>query len=94
MARYKLEIARSAERQLRKVPADDRRRLARAMLALADDPYPAGSRKLTGYDDVFRVRVGVYRILYSVSGRTLVIIILKIGYRRDVYARPSSGFRR
>ena len=38
-----------------------------------------------GYDDVFRIRVGVYRILYSVSGRQLVIIILKIGHRKDIY---------
>ena len=85
MARHKLEISRPAERQLRKLPADDRRRVARAMLALGDEPHPQGSRKLTGYDDVFRVRVGVYRIIYSITGRTLVIIILKIGHRKDIY---------
>ncbi len=85
MARHRLEISRTAERQLRKLPADDRRRVARAMLALGEEPHPPGSRKLTGYDDVFRVRVGVYRIIYSVAGRTLVIIILKIGHRKDIY---------
>lgn len=85
MARYKLEISRTAEKQLRKLPADDRRRVARAMLALGDEPHPTGSRKLAGFDDVFRIRVGVYRIIYSVAGRTLVIIILKIGHRKDIY---------
>ncbi len=55
------------------------------MLALGEEPYPPGSRKLTGYDDVFRIRVGVYRIIYSVSGRKLVIIVLKIGHRKDIY---------
>ncbi len=55
------------------------------MLALGEEPYPTGSRKLTGYDDVFRIRVGVYRIIYSVSGRKLVIVILKIGHRKDIY---------
>ena len=55
------------------------------MLALGEEPHPPGSRKLTGYDDVFRVRVGVYRIIYSVSGRRLVIIMLKIGHRKDIY---------
>ena len=85
MARYSLEIRRTAEKQLRKLPAADRRRVARAMLALGEEPHPSGSRKLTGYDDVFRIRVGVYRIIYSVSGRTLVIIILKIGHRKDIY---------
>jgi len=55
------------------------------MIALGDDPWPPGSRKLTGHEDVFRIRVGVYRIIYSVSGRTLVIVILKVGHRKDVY---------
>jgi mRNA interferase RelE/StbE len=85
MARHRLEISRTAEKQLRKLHAADQRRVARAMVALGDDPHPPGSRKLSGYDDVFRIRVGVHRVIYSVSGRTLVIIILKIGHRRDVY---------
>ena len=55
------------------------------MVALGAEPHPPGSRKLEGYDDVFRIRVGVYRIIYSVSGRKLVIIILKLGHRKDVY---------
>ena len=87
MARYKIEISRSAERQLEKLRREDQRRVVRAMLALGDDPYPKGSRKLTGYDDVFRIRVGRFRILYSVSGEKLIIIILKIGQRKDVYRK-------
>jgi mRNA interferase RelE/StbE len=85
MARYSVEISRTAEKQLRRLPAGPRARVARAMLALGDDPYPPGSRKLVGYDDVFRIRVGVYRIIYSVSGRRLVIVILKVGHRRKAY---------
>jgi len=85
MARYSIEISRTAEKQLKKLDPDDQRRVAKAMVALACDPYPQGSRKLTGYDDVFRIRVGRYRILYSVSGKKLIIIILKIGDRKDVY---------
>ena len=85
MARYSLAISRTAEKQLRKLRAEPRARVARAMLALGDDPHPPGSRKLMGYDDVFRIRVGVYRIIYSVSGRRLVIVILTIGHRKDVY---------
>ena len=80
-----LEISRTAEKQLRTLPVDAQRRLARAMLALPDDPFPPGSRKLSGYDDVFRIRVGVYRVIYSISETQLVIIILKIGHRKDVY---------
>jgi mRNA interferase RelE/StbE len=85
MSRYKIEISGTAEKQLKKLPRDDQRRVARAMVGLGDDPHPLGSRKLTGYDDVYRVRVGMYRVIYSVSGRQLVVIILKIGHRKDVY---------
>ena len=85
MARYRVEISRTAERQFRKLGADDRRRVAQAMLALGADPHPTGSRKLTGYEDIYRIRVGVFRILYSVEGRRLIVIILKIGHRKDVY---------
>ena len=85
MAAYEVEVSRTAERQLRKLPRADQERVVRTLLALADDPFPGGCRKLTGYNDVYRVRVGRYRILYSADGGKLVIIILKIGHRREVY---------
>ncbi len=85
MARYSIEISRTAEKQLKKLDPDDQHRVAKTIVALADDPHPQGSRKLTGYEDVFRVRVGSYRVLYSVSGKQLVIIVLKIGHRKDVH---------
>ncbi|WP_419942177.1 type II toxin-antitoxin system RelE family toxin [Candidatus Palauibacter sp.] len=85
MARYDVEISRTAEKQLRTLPRADQERVARRMSALADDPFSPGTRKLTGYEDVFRVRVGRYRILYSVAEAALIIIILKVGHRRDVY---------
>jgi len=52
------------------------------MVDLGIDPHPLVSRRLTGYDDVYRVRVGMYRVIYSVSGRKLIVIILKIGHRK------------
>ncbi len=85
MASYEIEITRTAEKQLKKLPRKERERVVAAVLRLADEPRPRGSRKLAGYDDVFRIRVGTYRVLYSVSGGRLVIIILKVGHRRDVY---------
>ena len=85
MTRYDLEISRTAAKQLGKLPPGDQRRVARKMWSLASDPFPRGTRKLAGYDDVFRVRVGPYRILYSVGAATLIIIILKVGHRGDVY---------
>ena len=59
--------------------------MLRAIQALAAEPRPRGSRKLRGHEDVYRIRVGVYRILYSVEPERLLIIILKVGHRRDIY---------
>ena len=84
-SKLEVRISSSAERQFRKLASDSQRRIGQAVQALATDPLPRGSRKLTGYDDVFRIRVGHYRILYSVSSTMLIIVVLKIGHRRDVY---------
>ncbi|TDI44777.1 MAG: type II toxin-antitoxin system RelE/ParE family toxin [Acidobacteria bacterium] len=85
MAKYKIEISRSAKKQLKKLPREDQQRVVKAILELAGEPLPRGVRKLAGYDDVFRIRVGRYRIIYSVSSGKLVIIILMIGHRKNVY---------
>ena len=85
MARYRIRISRTAERQIKKLPLDARARVARAVQGLAVDPFPTGCRKLTGYDDVFRVRAGPYRVLYSVNAGTLIVIVLKVGHRGNVY---------
>lgn len=85
MGRFRIHVSGMAERQLKKLPAEARDRVVRAVRALADDPVPRGSRRLTGYDDVFRVRIGPYRVLYSVAASTLTILVLKIGHRRDIY---------
>jgi len=61
------------------------------VIALATDPRPAGCRKLSGNDDVFRVRVGRYRLLYAIAGRRLVIIVLEVGDRKDVYCASGAA---
>ena len=85
MARFEIEISQTAEKQLKKLPEKDQLRLVRAMLMLSEERLPRGSRKLKGYDDVFRIRVGRYRVLYSISESRLVVLILKIGHRKDIY---------
>jgi mRNA interferase RelE/StbE len=85
MTRYSVAISRTAERQLKRLPRADRERVARTVAKLAIDPRPAGARKLTGYEDVFRVRTGRYRVIYSVEDTSLVVLVLKIGHRKDVY---------
>ena len=85
MASSRIELSATAEKQIRKLPRDHQIRVLQAIRPLAAAPYPPGSRKVRGYDDVFRIRVGTYRVLYRVQARRLVIIILKIGHRREIY---------
>lgn len=82
---YRIEVSASAERQLRKLEPGDRAVVVEAIRGLSLNPRPRGSRKLRGYDDVFRIRKGVFRIIYSIEKDRLLVIILKIGHRKDVY---------
>ena len=85
MASYKIEVSATAERQIKKLGREDQIRVVRAVKALANEPRPSGCRKLQGYDDVYRIRIGRYRALYSIDGRRVVITVLKVAHRRDMY---------
>jgi mRNA interferase RelE/StbE len=84
MARYRLEIAPSAARELSGIPRRDLRRIVARIQALADDPRPAGSKKLCAQEE-HRIRQGDYRVLYQIEDDALVVYIVKIAHRRDVY---------
>lgn len=84
-SRYRIEIKRSAAKEIRAIPRKkDRQRVVARIEALADDPRPPGCVKLSGWD-AYRIRQGVYRIVYTVADDTLVIEVVKVGHRRDVY---------
>jgi len=78
-------ITPKAEKRFRKIPDKDRLRVQNAILALAESPYPDDCELLKGVTDFFRIRVGDYRIIYTVSGSELIVLVVKIGHRRDVY---------
>lgn len=82
---YRIELLPTAARALAKLAPALQRRLGRRIDALAADPRSAGARKLLGADDVWRLRVGDYRVLYSVADDVLVVLVIKIGHWRDVY---------
>ena len=83
--RYRIEIKRGAAKEVRSIARKaDRQRVVRRIAALADDPRPPGSTKLTG-QETYRVRQGVYRILYTIDDAVLVVEVVKVGHRRDVY---------
>ena len=85
MASYELLIKRSAAKEIEAIPRrQDRRRVVERIRRLADDPRPPGCHKLSGRDR-YRVRHGDYRILYSIEDERLVVYVVKVGHRKDVY---------
>ena len=84
MARYRLEIKRSAAKELTQLPPKVRGRIITRIQALADEPRPVGAEKLSGQER-YRVRQGDYRILYEIEDEILRIMVVRVGHRRDVY---------
>lgn len=82
---YRIELTASAAKQLGKLPRHIQTRIASAIDALAQTPRPPGTRKLQGADDLWRVRVGSYRIIYQLKDGELLVLVLKIGHRKQVY---------
>ncbi|MBI4617220.1 MAG: type II toxin-antitoxin system RelE/ParE family toxin [Planctomycetes bacterium] len=83
--RYRVEFAPAALRALRALPRDVQRRLRPRIDALTEDPRPAGARKLSGAETLYRVRAGEYRVVYAVEDDRLLVLVVRIGHRRDVY---------
>ncbi len=87
MARYELRIMRSARKELEAVGTKaDRRRIIRRIQSLADDPRPPGAQKLSGRE-WYRIRQGRYRILYTVEDDVLVVQVIRIGDRKEIYRK-------
>jgi mRNA interferase RelE/StbE len=82
---YRLEITPAAERDLRALPAAILTRLDARIRALADNPRPRGAERIRGRRGGLRLRVGDYRILYTVDDAQQMVIIGRVGHRRDVY---------
>lgn len=85
MAKYRIFIKASAAKELESIRTQkDRRRIIKRITSLADDPRPGGCEKLSGHDR-YRVRQGNYRIIYSIEDEMLIVHIIEIGDRKDVY---------
>ncbi|MGH8551233.1 MAG: type II toxin-antitoxin system RelE family toxin [Methylococcales bacterium] len=85
MAFYRIEWKQSAEKELRQLPKDITARVIRAVEGLAGKPIPPNARKLSGAGKTYRLRVGDYRIVYCVHASSLIIEIVRVRHRRDVY---------
>jgi mRNA interferase RelE/StbE len=84
MAKHRIEITPSAAKELSRIPRKNLRRIVARIQALADDPRPPGSRKLCAQEN-YRIRQGDYRVLYQIEDDVLVVYVVKIAHRRDVY---------
>lgn len=82
---YAITVARRAARQLRNLDPQARRRVQAAIELLADEPRPTGAVKLVGGDGEWRVRTGDYRVTYEINDGELLILVVAVGHRRDIY---------
>jgi len=82
---YSIEFKPAAFRGLAKLGKDAQKRLARRIAGLARNPRPFGVQKLKGMLDLYRLRVGDYRIIYQIQDEVLLVLIIQVGHRRGVY---------
>jgi mRNA interferase RelE/StbE len=80
---YRVEILRSAAQELKHLPQPTRRRVMRAIHALANDPRPPGAKLLTGPERFWRVRVGDYRVVYRTTHELVEVLVLRVRHRSD-----------
>ncbi|AOS84197.1 plasmid stabilization protein [Chlorobaculum limnaeum] len=81
---YRIEILRSARKQLEKIQESDRNRIIDSIRSLAEKPRPTGSKKLSGRQ-AWRIRIGSYRVIYEIQDSELIILVVTVGHRREVY---------
>jgi mRNA interferase RelE/StbE len=82
---YHLDISAGAEKQMRRLPAKIHERVLNALDGLKKDPRPRGCKKLKGEDNLWRIRVGDYRIAYTIEDDKLIVLVVRVAHRKDVY---------
>lgn len=84
MAKYKIEVKKSAVKEFKRIPSNDLKRLINIITSLKENPRPSGCVKLSS-EELYRIKKGKYRVLYQIKDDILMIIIVKISHRKDVY---------
>lgn len=87
MPSYKVEFTRSAKKEFDRIPSDIQNKVVEALSILSQNPFSEflKIKKLKGADELYRIRLGDYRLVYEVRRHILVIIVIKIGHRKDIY---------
>jgi len=86
MGKYKIVFRKSVVRDMRGIPSRDLRRILKTIDSLSEDPRPAGAERLSAQER-YRVRQGNYRIIYEINDSEVIVIVVKVGHRKDVYRR-------
>jgi len=81
---YKIDITKSAQKKLSKLPAKERDRISEKIDALAHEPRPSGCKKLMGREG-YRIRIGNYRVIYNIHDDVLTVLIVDVGDRKEIY---------
>lgn len=87
MPAYVIEISPKAARELAALPMEIRREIGTVINDLSDNPRPRGIKRLQGHRDIYRVRVRDYRLLYRIQDSVLIVIVVRVGNRAEVYKR-------
>ena len=82
---YEIQILPKAARQIKALSVEVRQDISLTIQSLANEPRPIGVKKLSGEKDIYRVRVGNYRVLYRIVNKVLVVVVVSVGHRREVY---------
>ncbi len=82
---YQIQFTNSATKELNKLPTDIKNRIDLKILNLTVDPRPNGVKKLKGIENTYRIRVGEYRVIYEICDDVLLVTVVKVGHRSDIY---------
>jgi len=84
---YTVEISPAAQRQIKKLTLSIQSQITEALAELELAPRPQGVQKMSGEENFYRVRVGEYRIIYAIDDLVLIVVVVKVGHRREIYRR-------
>lgn len=85
MASYRIEWRRSTKKDFKGISRNEISKIIRAVEALSDEPRPTGAKKLSGSEFTYRIRIGNYRFIYEIHYGKILIKVVKVGHRKDVY---------
>jgi mRNA interferase RelE/StbE len=85
VAAYRVILPRAVQKALGRVHPDMQRRIRARLLALAENPRPPGVVKLAGPDELYRVRIGTYRVVYTIEDRALLVLVVRVAHRGQAY---------